>query len=447
MADEVAAQARHSILAADFSQSSRFATVRHLLRSRYDAVTLADPLRAESWLDLGLQIAAVRLADRRFRRRTAIGAYCTTTDESTRCGFLPLMSRRVRRLLTRSVVGALTNGMDRLAFDSAAAWEFLAGCAGPAVIERGRLFPDAGEAEKWLLRPQDESEDSRTTTLRTRAEEHLRGARRAARVYGVRPAGFLRRASARPVFVVGSPRSGTSFTAASIGSVPGFTDLGEWRPLKSEMAALATAPPGVAARRIRQLIDRAEHLTLAAGGRPIEQTPESTFLIPAITLAYPHATFVHLVRDGRDVAASLLQQAWVSTRGAGTVDEVGKALGAHTRFWVEPERRAEFPVVTDATRAAWVWRRYESTARAALESVVGQVIDIRYEDLVRDPDAIGRRLAHELGEPGLVDEFQAAFAATTASASGRWRRDLSPAELADIVAEAGELLRALGYLD
>jgi hypothetical protein len=35
----------------------------------------------------------------------------------------------------------------------------------------------------------------------------------------------------RFVFVIGSPRSGTTFLAGAIGSVPGFVDLGEVAPL------------------------------------------------------------------------------------------------------------------------------------------------------------------------------------------------------------------------
>ena len=47
----------------------------------------------------------------------------------------------------------------------------------------------------------------------------------------------------RLVFVVGSPRSGTTFLASAIGSLPGFVDLGEVAPLKA-------AVPGWRARMI-----------------------------------------------------------------------------------------------------------------------------------------------------------------------------------------------------
>lgn len=605
---------------------SRYATVRRLLRTRYTAVEVSEPLMTGRWLDLFLQIAAIRINDRLHGRRTAVGAYCIGRNDPTeKLRSLRHVPRPLGGWWARRVVRALCRSMDRLAFGTTATWELVTDYAGFAAIERGRMFPavaqrcecpdahrdagtvlfvgafterkgirqlmsawqavgDAGlrlhivgtgpleaevrewahgradvrldidppraqvhqayrrahvlvllsqrvgywreqvglpiveglahgceivstddtglagwltehghtvlptsrssdpaaaaaaicaaarrersaaqlladlpevdprhEADAWLLQPA--AGHSRTGT-RARTTAYASSARRAARVYGLRPANLLAPASERPVFVVGSPRSGTSFTAGCLGAVAGFTDLGEYRPLKLEVGMLAGVPDEVAARRVRQLIGGAHRVTLSGSSRPVEQTPESTYLIRAIALAYPDATFVHLTRDGRDVAASLLRLGWVSSSGAGTADEVGQAFGAHSRFWVEPERREQFARASDATRAAWVWRRYEGTARAALAGVAAgagagpgvNVIDVRYEDLVARPDEVTARLADRLGMPERLAEFRAAFADTNASATGRWRRDLSPADLADVLAEAGELLRALGYL-
>ena len=60
----------------------------------------------------------------------------------------------------------------------------------------------------------------------------------------------------RSVFIVGSPRSGTSFVARSIGSLPGFVDLGEVTPLKAAIpeltkSALPEAGRGECARSAR----------------------------------------------------------------------------------------------------------------------------------------------------------------------------------------------------
>ena len=73
---------------------------------------------------------------------------------------------------------------------------------------------------------------------------------------------------------------------------------------------------------------------------------------------------VHMIRDPRDVAASLLQKGWLKTERSGH-DDVGAPYGGHARFWVEPERLAEFDGASEARRAGWAWRSYVTAARAA----------------------------------------------------------------------------------
>ena len=172
--------------------------------------------------------------------------------------------------------------------------------------------------------------------------------------------------------------------------------------------------------------------------RFVEQTPELTFIVSAALRAYPDAHAVHLLRDGRDVVASLLERGWLSASRAGA-DDVGQPYGSHARFWVEPERLAEFGQASDATRAAWAWRRYVQAGRAA----GGRTVEIRYEELVGAPEATAARLATVLGlaRPLLAE----ALSAANARSVGRWRRDLDAAQLADVEREAGPLLRGLGY--
>jgi hypothetical protein len=159
----------------------------------------------------------------------------------------------------------------------------------------------------------------------------------------------------------------------------------------------------------------------------------------ALALAFPEARFVHPVRDGRDVVASLLERGWLS-EGRGGADDAGLPYGPEVRFWVEPERREEFARAGDARRAAWAWRRYLEAAR----SVPGRTLELRYEELAAQPDAAAARLASFLGVN--EDQLAAALSEARVSAVGRHRRDLSPEQLREAEAECGELLRALGYL-
>ncbi|HUJ55852.1 MAG TPA: sulfotransferase [Gaiellaceae bacterium] len=234
----------------------------------------------------------------------------------------------------------------------------------------------------------------------------------------------------RLVFVVGCPRSGTTFLAAAIGSVPGFVDLGEVTPWK---AALPSAP---SAAQLRRILERVRLLGLASGLRGVEQTPETAFALDAALAAYPRALAVHSLRDGRDVVCSLLERGWLSASRAGT-DDAGLEYGSQARFWVEPERREEFERVSDARRCAWAWRRYVEAARLAAGD---RILEVRYEAL---PDSVDR-LAEFLGADAAA--LHRALDAFRDSSVGRWRRDLAAEQLAEVESEAGGLLAKLGYV-
>jgi hypothetical protein len=60
----------------------------------------------------------------------------------------------------------------------------------------------------------------------------------------------------RLVFVVGSPRSGTTFTGRALGSLPGFVDLDEVQPWKAAIPGLLAEPDDAAARRLRTILQR-----------------------------------------------------------------------------------------------------------------------------------------------------------------------------------------------
>lgn len=243
----------------------------------------------------------------------------------------------------------------------------------------------------------------------------------------------------RLVFVVGSPRSGTSFTGRALGSLPGFVDLDEVQPWKAAIPGLLGRPDDVVAPQLRRILDRVRKLGLAGGLRGVEQTPETSFVLAAALQAFPEASAVHVVRDGRDVATSLLERGWLSAERSGA-DDARLPFGPHARFWVEPGREDEFTQVSDATRAAWAWRRYVTAAGAVPE----RTVILRYEQLVSDPAEAATPVAEQLGlDPALV---AAAFGEAHDTSVGRWRRDLTPEQLADVEREAADALAALGYV-
>jgi hypothetical protein len=266
---------------------------------------------------------------------------------------------------------------------------------------------------------------------------HLKTARRLLRRRPLRFGAARAPLEERVVFVFGSPRSGTTFLAEAIGRVPGFVDLTEIAAVKAAIPELVRLPTEEAAARIRRLLTMTRTLGLVRDLRAVEQTPETAFLLPAVVRAFPEAVLVHAVRDGRDVVCSLLERGWLGTQRTGGADDAFLPYGADARFWVEPGREQEFAAASEARRAAWAWRRYVS---AVLESGVA-VHEVRYE---------------RLGASGTADELASVLDAPAgplgetlgrahASSVGRYERDLAPEQLADVEAEADELLQKLGY--
>lgn len=248
----------------------------------------------------------------------------------------------------------------------------------------------------------------------------------------------LGRLDDRLVFVIGSPRSGTTFLAGAIGSLPGFVDLGEVAPVKAAVPELAALEPEEAARRLRRILMVARRVGLVGAVRGVEQTPELAHLAAVLPIAYPDARVVHIIRDGRDVVCSLLEKPWLRPQQA-RVDDAGIAYGSYARFWVEPDRREEFERVGDARRAAWAWRRYVIAARRADPAP----LELRYEQLAADPASVAHALASHLDVP--EDALATALGRAHGTSVGRYRDDLSTEQLGDVIAEAGDLLRELGY--
>jgi LPS sulfotransferase NodH len=275
-----------------------------------------------------------------------------------------------------------------------------------------------------------------------------RNAIRQAGLYGrtvarVAPRGLRERggdpelATERVVFVVGSPRSGTTFLAGAVGAQTGFVDLGEVKPLKANVDRWMSLPQDEAARELRSTVERVRRLAFVRDLRPVEQTPELSFVVGAAVRAYPHSTVLHIVRDGRDVVCSLLEKGWLREREGH--DDARKPFGVHPRAWVEPERRDEFTRAREAARAAWAWRRYLSAARGAPE----HTLEIRYEDIAADPGAAAALIAARLEtDPEPLAE---GLAAVHGRSVGRWRRDLTAEQVSDVEREAGALLHELGY--
>jgi hypothetical protein len=254
----------------------------------------------------------------------------------------------------------------------------------------------------------------------------------------------------RPIFIIGAPRSGTTFLGSCIGRMPEVSYHFEPRLTK---AAARCVYDGSWSERRSAAVFRLSYsaLLLAAldGGRRFaEKNPENSFVVPFLAAAMPTAQFIHIIRDGRDAAASHAEQPWLTAASAGTGrrGRGGQLWGPYPRWWVEGSRRQEFSAVSDLVRTAWCWRRFTSAALDGLAGLPpGRVLEVRYESVVADPPAAAAVLGDFLGTaPAGRQALLAGLARARTSSVGRWR-SLPSEQIGEVEAEIGPLLTRLGY--
>jgi len=186
----------------------------------------------------------------------------------------------------------------------------------------------------------------------------------------------------------------------------------------------------------------------AAQGKPRwgEKTPQYLKPMKRIGAALPEAHFIHLIRDGRDVALSLLGVSW----GPSTVED-----------------------------AAVRWTTQIRRARRKARSLP-HYTEVRFEGLVADPEPVVRRVCEFVQlpfEPAMLSYHEGAAermgalardlevggdrptiaAAERASQhslvseaprterAGRWREEMDPSDVAAFERIAGPTLAELGY--
>jgi hypothetical protein len=137
---------------------------------------------------------------------------------------------------------------------------------------------------------------------------------------------------------------------------------------------------------------------------------------PRLLHLWPEARFVHLLRDPRDVARSVVQMGWAGNSWAGV------------QPWIDAE-------------TAW-----DTLAERLPE---GHAHELRYEDLVREPEAELARVCAFLGvayDPGMLRYPEdSAYGPPDPALASRWQGRIDPDEQAWIEHRAGALLAARGY--
>ena len=190
------------------------------------------------------------------------------------------------------------------------------------------------------------------------------------------------------------------------------------------------------------LAEKGREKTLVAVG---EKTPDNASGLPTLALLFPTASFIHVVRDGRDCAVS----------------------GWFHNLRLDHERTVATYGSLDnyVAQFAETWAGVLKTASEFGQTVPGRYLTVRYEDLSADASAELRRMFTFLGVKSTHHDIErcvsaASFATLSGGRAlgeenrasffrkgviGDWRNHVSPHAEREFEGKAGDWLRRLGY--
>jgi hypothetical protein len=250
-----------------------------------------------------------------------------------------------------------------------------------------------------------------------------------------------------PVFVIGCPRSGTTllsellrmtrygapfethFIPKYYKRLSSFGSLGDVANFRRLVAAILKERPVMqmkleldlddlferGVRDYRELVDqlclmRNRRLGLSAWG---DKTPTYILELDIIYSLFPSSKYIYIVRDGRDVALSLMEEAWGRNN-----------VYACAQYW---KKCNAANVVLDGLRQR------------------GAIFEVRYEDLIAQPTMMLSRIYRFLEEPYDGGAMADLIGRIRSGNSNKWRQRMTPDEVETFERVASGTLKRFGY--
>lgn len=177
-----------------------------------------------------------------------------------------------------------------------------------------------------------------------------------------------------PVFVVGAPRSGTTLVAELLGRSPKVRNRGEldWLPHFAEQVARSGRPDPERLERIAVAYLDKLHQGESDVRWLVDKQPLNFLHVGLIRALFPQARIIHCRRSSRDTALSIWSQHFGSTeyRFAYDFEDIAAVLNGCSRLLARAARDAD-----------------------------PHLLEVRYEELARDPQSAIDALAAALGLP------------------------------------------------
>lgn len=255
--------------------------------------------------------------------------------------------------------------------------------------ELGKLFEEMKRYDRAFenYSQANEKERSLNSEVTTEYDSH-QPANNAAAWMGKCDAGFWARLPhvshdiERPVFVVGMPRSGTSLAEQILASHPAVFGAGELTGIAEIANSLAVIPGAdvdypqclatVTGEKLDAMAKRyLERLSAISPDalRVIDKMPTNFIHLGLISLLFPKAHIIHMVRDPLDTCLSMYFQKFGAT----------------------------FPYTTDLTHVGAYYRAYKNLMRYWKENLDISILEIQYEKLVGDVEMTSKDMVEFCG--------------------------------------------------
>lgn len=202
----------------------------------------------------------------------------------------------------------------------------------------------------------------------------------------------------KPIFFIGAPRGGTSIAVELFGRHPEVANWSEagrvWDAQYEDPSVDHAWGAERATARERRRLHTTFSLFRLGKGRPrfVNKHPRNSVRLPFVETVFPDALFVHVIRDGRAVAASIVHE--MRTKEA----RQGLPLGG----FCKPPRWRDYVDEEAVSQAALIWRDVTTIVREHFHGRHENYVEIRYDELCADPRAVvgdlWRRAGFRVGE-------------------------------------------------
>jgi hypothetical protein len=226
----------------------------------------------------------------------------------------------------------------------------------------------------------------------------------------------------RPVFIIGTPRSGTTQLLETLSKSESlwslYTESTIWNwiagPKLKNWDSVELDEKDVNPQRKKQIrelfyLSVKNHETIGDIAKPdqlrmIEKTPDNCFRIDFIKSIFPDAYFIYIIRDGRNAVSSMMEAWRLYQKYTVPVSEIRIDLenGEYTNQWWGPlpKNWKNYTHAKLSEVCAFQWIEGNRKARESLKSVLSsRKMVIRFEDFTQHPEQVISRLCIFLNIP------------------------------------------------